>query len=287
MKIALCNEVIRDLTFSGQCQLAAALGYWGLEVAPFTLGENPHRLPAGVRTQLRRSASEAGIAITGLHWLLLTPPGLSITTPDPGVREKTVETLKRLIDLCADLGGSVLVHGSPQQRQVSGAEEPLRAWKRARDLWARIARHAAQSGLTYCVEPLAPRDTNFINTVGAAVDMMEAVDNPSLRTMIDTRAASQAEPSSIPQLIDEWLPSGAIAHVHLNDTNGRAPGQGTLNFAPILEALQRNCYRGVVSVEPFEYKPDGPTVAARAIGYLQGLLEGSSPSSEGRSSGAR
>lgn len=274
MKISLCNEVLRDLPFPAQCQRAAALGYSGLELAPFTLGEEPHRLSADQRTQLRRAAVDAGIAITGLHWLLLTPPGLSITAADAGVRETTIEILKRLVDLCADLGGTVLVHGSPGQRRVGPDEDPLEAWNRARDLWATVAGQAAQAGVVYCIEPLAAADTNFINTIGAAVDMMEAVGNPCLRTMLDTRAASHAESASLPQLVDQWLPSGAIAHVHLNDPSGLAPGQGALQFGPILQALQRHRHQGLVSVEPFEYRPDGSTAAARAIGYLQGVLEG-------------
>ena len=278
MKIALCNEILRDLEFPAQCERAAALGYCGLELAPFTLGEEPHRLSAAQKARLRRAAADSGIAITGLHWLLLTPPGLSITTADPGVREATIDILKRLIDLCADLGGQVLVHGSPKQRQVKEDEDPLEAWNRARDLWATVARQAAQAGVRYCIEPLATRDTNFINTIGAAVDMMEAVGNPSLRTMIDTRAASQSESASLTHLVDRWLPSGAIAHVHLNDPSGLAPGQGALNFGPILQALRRHRYQGLVSVEPFEYRPDGSTAAARAIGYLQGVLDGLAPS---------
>ncbi len=274
MKIALCSEVLRDLPFPAQCQRAAELGYSGLELAPFTLGEEPHRLSSDRKAQLRRAASDAGIAITGLHWLLLTPPGLSITAADPGVRKKTIEILKRLVDLCADLGGQVLVHGSPKQRQVKEDEDPLEAWNRARDLWATIAGQAAQAGVLYCIEPLAAHDTNFINTIGTAVEMMEAVANPSLRTMLDTRAASHSEAASLPQLVDRWLPSGAIAHVHFNDPSGLAPGQGALNFGPVLQALRRHRYQGLVSVEPFEYKPDGSTAAARAIGYLQGVLEG-------------
>ena len=280
MKIALCNEVLRDLAFPAQCEKAAALGYSGLELAPFTLGEEPHRLSAARRSRLRRAAADAGISITGLHWLLLKPPGLSITAADPGVRKTTVDILQRLIDLCADLGGKVLVHGSPRQRQVEAEEDPLEAWNRARDLWATVAARASQAGVLYCIEPLAPHDTNFINTIGAAVDMMEAVGNPSLRTMLDSRAASHSESASLPQLVDRWLPSGAIAHVHLNDPSGLAPGQGDLNFGPILQALRRHRYEGLVSVEPFEYRPDGSTAAARAIGYLQGVLAGlDSPSS--------
>ena len=91
MRIALCNEVLRELEFAAQCALAKGLGYDGLEVAPFTLSEQPHRLPQVRRAELRRIAGDHGIAITGLHYLLLAPEGLSITSPDPGVRARTIE----------------------------------------------------------------------------------------------------------------------------------------------------------------------------------------------------
>ncbi len=106
MRIALCNEVIGELGVTAQCEFAAALGYDGLEVAPFTLG--------GERKRLREVAGNAGIEIVGLHWLLVTPPGLSITSPDDTVRARTVDIMRRLVDLCADLGGRIMVHGSPE-----------------------------------------------------------------------------------------------------------------------------------------------------------------------------
>ena len=65
MKIVLCNEVISDLEFSAQCSLAAALGYSGLEVAPFTLGKNPHLLPSRERSQ----AATIGLRCKNFdHW---------------------------------------------------------------------------------------------------------------------------------------------------------------------------------------------------------------------------
>ena len=252
MKIALCNEVIRDLEFSAPCSLAATLGYCGLEVAPFTLGENPHLLPSRQRSQLRRAALDAGISITGLHWLLLSPPGLSITDPDRFDRDRTIKIIVRLIDLCADLGGKVLVHGSPKQRQVSESDDPLKARYRARDLLAKVSEYAAEAGVIYVLEPLAPLETNFINTVDDAVQLITSIGNSVLRTMIDTCAAGIGEASSIPQLIDQWLPTGTVAHVHLNDINRLAPGQGKVAFTPILAALQRNGYAGVAAVEPFK-----------------------------------
>jgi D-psicose/D-tagatose/L-ribulose 3-epimerase len=273
MKIALCNEVIREMHFAAQCNYAAALGYNGLEVAPFTLDENPHRLPSSTRAELRRFAGDAGIEITGLHWLLVTPKGLSINAKDSSVRQQTVDVMRGLIDLCADLGGKVLVHGSPAQRSISPDDNSAEAWLRARDCFAAVGSAAEAAKVVYCIEPLSPRDTNFINTVAEAVRMVEATGSPAVRTMIDSCAAGQAETVPVAEVIDRWLPTGNIRHIHVNDTNRRGPGEGNVRFAPIFAALVRHAYSGIVSVEPFDYHPNGPASAARAIGYVRGILE--------------
>lgn len=272
MKIALCNEVLRELPFGAQCGFAAALGYDGLEVAPSTLGEDPHLLGGEERARIRRTAADAGIEIIGLHWLLVTPKGLSITAKDRPVRERTVDVIRRLVGLCADLGGKVLVHGSPAQRQVEPGDAEG-AWARARDNFAAIAADVEAAGVTYCIEPLARRETSFINTVGEAVKLVEAIGSPAFRTMIDTRAARTTEDVPVAELLDRWLPTGMIGHIQVNDANRRGPGQGADRFAPVLAALVRHGYAGAVSVEPFEYHPDGAATAARAIGYIRGILE--------------
>ena len=133
MRIALCNEVIADMAFDEQCRFAAALGYDGLEVAPFTLGGEPHRLPPETVRATRQAAEDAGIAITGLHWLLVRPDGLSITTDDDAAFASTVDVGLRLVELCAELGGSVLVHGSPKQRMLPDDDGRKRARDRAID----------------------------------------------------------------------------------------------------------------------------------------------------------
>jgi D-psicose/D-tagatose/L-ribulose 3-epimerase len=273
LRFSLCNEVIRDLDFSAQCDFAQKAGYDGLEVAPFTLGENPHLMETAERQRLRRAASDAGIEITGLHYLLVTPQGLSITTADSAVRRQSVEVMKRLVGLCADLGGKTLIHGSPNQRNVGPGEDRQQAWKRACECFAAAATEAQSAGVLYCIEPLSTRDTNFINSVAEAAECLKAINNPALQTMIDCCAAGSSEDLSIPELIDRWMPQGIIAHFHVNDPNRRGPGQGDLVFAPILAALRRHKYPGIVSVEPFDYVPDGPSSAARAIGYLRGVLE--------------
>lgn len=273
MRLSLCNEVIRDLSFPEQCRYAAALGYDGIEVAPFTLSENPHLIPSAQRVEFRRAAEESGIQITGLHWLLLTPAGLSITSPDDGVRKKTAEVMKGLVELCRDLGGKVLIHGSPKQRMIEPGESAEAAMDRARGVFAEVTPLAQEAGVVYCIEPLTTKETNFINNLQDASRLVDAVGNPAFRSMLDTKAARGAEDLPVEQLIDRWLPSGLIAHVHVNDRNLRAPGQGDDPFYPVFKALYRHGYQGVVGVEPFDYHPDGRTSAARAIGYLQGLME--------------
>lgn len=272
MRLSLCNEVLRDRPFPEQCAFAAQLGFRGLEIAPFTLGEEPHRLPPSRLAELRRWAADAGIAITSLHWLLVTPPGLSITAADADVQRRTRDVIAGLIELAAGLGATHLVHGSPAQRMLpAGDESAGRA--RAIEAFAFAAERAAAAGVTYCIEPLDPGQTNFINTVAEAAEIVRAIGSPALRTMLDVCAATRGETAPPSELLAEWLPTGLIAHVHLNDANRRAPGQGETRFAPILAALERASFAGTLAVEPFDYVPDGAGAAAFAMGYLKGVME--------------
>jgi len=278
VKFALCNEVLQPLPFARQCEVVAALGYDGLEVAPFTLADDPSAITDAQAAQFRRIAADHGLSINGLHWLLVAPPGLSIVSADAALRERTAAVMERLVELCAAMGGRYLVHGSPKQRSVPAGESPAVARERAMACFARAAQRAERCAVVYCVEPLAPRETDFINTVAQAAELVDAIGSPALRTMIDCSAAGQAEAEPVAALMARWIPTGRIAHVQVNDPNRRGPGQGELAFGPILRTLLQmerlGHYRGVVAVEPFDYVPDGVGSAAHAIGYLKGVLEG-------------
>lgn len=278
MKFALCNEVLQPLPFAQQCRLAADLGYDGLEVAPFTLAEDPMRITDAEAIAWRGVAADHGLSIFGLHWLLVAPAGLSIVSPDEALRRRTQDVMARLCELCALMGGSYLVHGSPKQRSVPPGATPEQAWARARECLASAARAAAAAGVTYCLEPLSPRETDLFNTVADAARMVDEIGHPGLRTMVDCSAAGQAEAEAVHALLEHWLPTGLVAHVQVNDPNRRGPGQGDLDFGPILSVLARmeraGHFRGIVAVEPFDYVPDGPGCAARAIGYLRGVMQG-------------
>jgi D-psicose/D-tagatose/L-ribulose 3-epimerase len=276
MKLSLCNEVIaEDRDFAAQCRLAAGLGYQGLEVAPFTLDEQPHKLSAQRIGEVRRAAEDAGLVISSLHWLLVKPTGLSITSDDASVRNRTRDVMHRMVDLCAALGGEVLVHGSPAQRRLpDGNTDAARG--HAMEILTTVAEHAERAGITYCIEPLATPGANFINTLDEAATIVRQIGSPAFRTMIDCSASVQMESEPLDALAERWLPTGLLAHIQVNDRNKRGPGQGTDPFAPLISALKRLNYHRWIAVEPFEYVPDGAACAARSIGYLQGLIEATS-----------
>jgi D-psicose/D-tagatose/L-ribulose 3-epimerase len=270
MRIALCNEVLGDMPFARQCDFVARLGYDGLEVAPYTLADDPLTITAAAARDWRRMAEDAGIAVTGLHWLLLRPKGLSITSADAALRARTVEVIRFLVQLCADMGGRELVHGSPAQRRI-GRDLDAARW--AEECWVAAGEAARAAGVTYCIEPLAAPEADFVNTVEQAAAIVRRIGNPNLRTMLDCAAASRMEAEPLAAVLDRWLPTGLIGHIQVNDRNRRGPGQGSDAFAPVFDALLRNNWQGDVAVEPFDYEPDGQASAARAIGYIRGLLE--------------
>jgi D-psicose/D-tagatose/L-ribulose 3-epimerase len=273
VKIALCNEVIAALPFERQCAFARAVGYDGLEIAPMTLSDEPHRLPAARRAELRRMAADAGVPITGLHYVLRAPAGLSITSADETVRSRTVEVMRALCGLAAELGAKYLVHGSPQQRELAPGYE-AEGRKRGVACFAAVAEAAEGADVTYCIEPLSPDQTAFVNTVAEAATIVLDINSRAIKTMIDCSAAARGgEIEPVPDLMRKWLPTGLIAHVHLNDPNRRGPGEGDLRFGPILAALRDGGYPGMAAIEPFDYQPDGPACAARSIGYIRGLIE--------------
>ena len=273
MRIALCNEVIAPMPFPAQCEYAAKLGYDGLEVAPYTLSEEPQRMGSAQIAAARAAAEDAGVAVTGLHWLLVKPAGLSITARDAAVRKRTVDAMLALVDLCAELGGRYLVHGSPQQRRIEAGDSREAALARAGECFTTVAERAAKAGVLYCIEPLAADATPLINTLAEAAALVNKIGNPALRSMLDCSAAGRSETEPLDALVERWLPPGMIAHVQVNDRNRRGPGQGEQRFAPLFAALLRNGYPGDVAVEPFDYVPDGPAAAARAVGYIRGILE--------------
>jgi D-psicose/D-tagatose/L-ribulose 3-epimerase len=273
MKLSLCNEVLRDRPFAEQCRLAAAIGCQGLEVAPFTLATDPSTLGEREATECRRIAADHGIVISSLHWLLVQPPGLSIATADNALHARTVALLERLVDFAAACGAQVLVHGSPAQRAPGAAQGVADALARCEAAWSRLAERARERGVVYCIEPLSPAETTVINTLSDAAAVVDRIGSQALRTMFDLSAASQSETQAPSAVLAQYIASGHVAHVQLNDRNRRGPGQGDTLVAPIVRLLRDVGYSGWVALEPFDYHPEPLACAAASAAYVRGIEE--------------
>jgi sugar phosphate isomerase/epimerase len=271
LRFAICNERFEGWPWERVCEFARSLGYEGLEVAPFTLADGAEQLPPGRRADLRRSAESRGIEVLGLHWLLVKPPGLYITHPDPAVRRRTADYFVQLVDLCADLGGKVMVIGSPKQRSLQPGVTRDLALAYAREVFQPSLDPAARRGVTLAFEPLGPAETDFVNTVAEAVDLVNKVGHPAFRLNLDVKAMS-SEPQPIAAVIRSA--KGYVAHVQVNDPNLLGPGMGDVRYEPIVAALREIGYDGWLSVEAFDFKAGAERIARESIAYLRRVTAG-------------
>jgi sugar phosphate isomerase/epimerase len=264
-RFALCSEVFRS-PLEETLRTVARLGFDGIEVAPFNVAPSVEDVSDARRAELRQVARDEGVEIVGLHWLLVSPPGLHLTTADTAVRERTARYLQSLAGFCADLGGKVMVLGSPKQRQIAAGDDPRRAFERAIDALRVVARTCADRGVRLLLEPLHPNETNFLRTVEEALALRDAIDSPAVGYILDCKAMS-----GMPQGIEGTIRAHgrAAGHFHANEPGGKGPGMGGLDFRPILAALAESGYSGWVSTEPFDYAPDSQTVARTALETLR------------------
>ncbi len=269
MPFAICNELFEGWEFERVCRFVKSTGYDGLELAPFTLGPQVSDVTPTLRAAVRETAAESGLEILGLHWLLAKTEGLHVTSPDPAVRRRTSGYLAALAELCRDLGGSVMVLGSPVQRSllpgVSGAAASTFAVETIREALPALER----TGVSLCVEPLTRDETNFINTCDEAVRLIDLVNHPLVVLHLDVKSMS-SEPTPIVELIRRH--AHRTGHFHANDPNRRGPGFGAVDFRPIFAALREAGYNRWVSVEVFDYSPDPETVARRSLDYMRTCL---------------
>jgi sugar phosphate isomerase/epimerase len=266
MKFGICNETWQGWEFPATCNAIAGAGYQGVEIAPFTLNEDPRRITETAAVAVGNTARSAGLEVIGLHWLLVKPAGMHLTTADDGVRGQTVAFAQHLAQLCAAMGGTVMVWGSPKQRSIADGERYEYGFARAAEGVRRVCEVAGPLGVTIAMEPLTLAETNFLTSAEETARFIEAVGHPACRLHLDVKAMS-AEKKPIPRIIAEN--AGALAHFHANDPNLRGPGFGEVDFVPIAKALRDAKYEGYVSVEVFDYSPDPQTIARQSIEYLR------------------
>ncbi|HVL12712.1 MAG TPA: sugar phosphate isomerase/epimerase family protein [Gemmata sp.] len=266
MKYAICNETFEGWDHARVCARVAELGYRGLEVAPYTLAPRITEVSLARRAELRRQAEAEGLQLIGLHWLLAKTEGFHLTSADAETRKRTGKYLAELARAAADLGGDVLVLGSPFQRNIPDGRTRAEAEEFALDTLSHCLPVLADRHVYLCLEPLTPAETNFLNTAAEGTALCRRIAHPFVKLHLDVKAMA-AETDPTPDVIRanrEFL-----HHFHANDPNKRGPGFGSTDFKPIFRALHDVNYSGWVSVEVFDYTPDPETIARESIRYMR------------------
>lgn len=270
MRYAICNETYENWDHDKICATSAELGYTGLEIAPFTLAPRITDVSAETRKTLRRQAESHGLTIIGLHWLLAKTEGFQLTSPDAEVRQRTADYLVELANACRDLGGDILVFGSPMQRKIPAGATRAQATDWAVDTFERASKGITAAGVRLCLEPLAPAEADFIQTAEEAVAILDRLNHPNFVLHLDVKAMS-SEAIPIPELIRRH--HAVTGHFHANDANRRGPGFGDVDFVPIFQSLKDVGYEGWVSVEVFDYSPGVETLARESIEYMEQCVD--------------
>jgi sugar phosphate isomerase/epimerase len=267
-RYAICNETFGDWPLAKACDLAAAAGYTGIEIAPFTLATLATDITPATRGEIVRTIARAGLECMGLHWLLAKTEGFHVTHPDPAVRLATVAYLGDLARLCHDLGGRVLVFGSPRQRSLVPGVSREMALDHLHEVFSRLLPALEATDTVVALEPLAPTETDVLTTAAETCQLLDRIGSPHVRLHLDVKAMS-AEAEPVPDIIRAsaaWL-----EHFHANDVNLQGPGFGAVDFVPILQALADISYAGWVSVEVFDYAPGPERLARESIAHMQGI----------------
>ena len=223
---------------AGTVRRMAALGFDGVELAI--------RDPAVVDVQnIAAVAADLGITVpaigTGQGYL---EEGLSLTSPDAAVRDRAVARLLGQVEVARRLGALLiigLIHGP-----IPPGTDRERAVERLLGGLGRVARAARGHGVRIVVEPINRYESNWLNTVDEVLDVLLRLGEDTVGVLPDTFHMN----------IEEVDPTAALHragarlwHVHVADSNRRAPGWGHLDFAHILSTLTQIGYTGCVSAE--------------------------------------
>jgi sugar phosphate isomerase/epimerase len=273
MKLGICNEIFKYWKIDDVFTYCAKIGYDAVEIAPFTLARYVTDISPEERWRVRAAADRAGIAISGIHWVLVQAEGMYLTSTDAATRTRTADYFCELADFCADLGGESIIVGSPKQRNVVPGVDYAQAWTWALEVFRPAVRRAEARGVTICFEPLPTEDTNFVNTAEEAARFARELASPNFKLILDVRAMSH-EAKPVPQIVRERR--GEFAYVHANDKNLKGPGFGAVDFGPIVAALREVGYDGMMSVEVFNFDEGPEVIATRSLEYLRRILAAAS-----------
>ncbi len=275
-RFALCNEILTEgpqgnRSWAEQCRITAESGYSAIEIAPFTLVENGvEDISAAERRAMVQTMRDANLDCVGLHWLLSPPPeDLHFTTPDDAVRARTIDYMHALIDFCGDLGGPYMIFGSPGQRSTVEGQTVAEAKANFAAGLAEVGDHAQDRDVMILVEPLSSDQTDVVNTLAEAMEVVEQAGHPAISTMFDFHnTVDETEP--LDGLIERYIDH--IHHVQIQEMDGtHLSPEAVQDYAAAFQAFHNLGYNGWISLEVFDFEPGSETIARESMDVLQEL----------------
>ena len=267
VKFGICSEIFKEWNdIERTINYVKEVGYDGLEIAPFTLSQYVYDIPDATRKDIVRFAEKADLDILGIHWVFVGPEGVHLTHPDPEVRAFTQKYLLDLVNFCGDVGGKVLIFGSPKQRNVARDLTYNQAFDFAREIFEAAMPLCEQRDVTICMEQLNHWETNFCQTPAQTVELIDAVNHPNFQLLLDTKAMTFLEEDR-PDVIRKY--GHYLRHYHANDANLKGPGWGDVDFVPIFNALRDINYDKYVSVEVFNFEDAPEAIAEKCLNYMK------------------
>jgi D-psicose/D-tagatose/L-ribulose 3-epimerase len=264
---SICNEAFEKWPFADACKAIRKAGYTGIEIAPFTLAAKPADISAAQRRAYRDIMRSEGLTFTGLHWLMMSPKGLHVTTPDAELRHRSWLHIRGLIDLCADLGeNGVMVFGSPNQRSTTGGLKREEATQLFIAGLMDVADQAEERGVKILVEALPVGQSDVVQTLEEAVAIVREISSPAIQTMFDVHNAIDEEEAHA-ALVDRYF--DYIRHIHVNELDGKHCGAGDYDYKPVLAVLRKRGYEGWISLEAFDFTPGAETLATESLRHLE------------------
>ena len=270
MRLALCNKTLNDRPLEAFFALAADAGFDAIEVIPGSLGTPIVDADPAMRVQILQVARAMGLEFVAMNSIFEHVPTFNLVTGDSDLRQRAAEELVAIVHLGLHMGVTSIVIGSPRQRRA-----PANAsFDEATDLFIAELEPAAtvaqELGITLCLEPLVPSLTNFMNDTAEGIAVARRMNHPAVKLVLDVKQIAR-ETRSFASALEIALPW--LAHVHVNDANMQAPGEGDTDFLAIIKSLKDVGYGGVISIEAFSFADDPKVVLTRSRKYLESILD--------------
>jgi sugar phosphate isomerase/epimerase len=238
------------------CRQAAAAGFSGVDL----IISSPDSVSTTVvERTLTKYTLALGAIGTGAGFVC---KGLSLTSPDRIVREEAIKYVIDTMDFAGHFGASVII-GS-MQGQIDKNTDRTLAYSWLRESIGYLAEKAEKLRVVLLFEPLNRYESNVINRLEDAIDVLNLQDFSNLKLLADTFHMNVEE-----QKIGEAIHKAgeAIAYIHLADSNRRAAGFGHIDFQEVAQALEMINYDGFLSAEVFPY-PNAQCAAMKTMETL-------------------